>query len=341
MRPQPHAFTGSPEDLRRHSRRDLLINIILGGLYTPVARRHTAEYLAAHTTIDGTPILPVHSRRSRWPAILLVAAFIALRLASELDLGPPLQLVIVCGVLLLPYLWGTVTARTVGGVRWRQLQPWFNPRWGEIYLQSWPLLLLGGAWAIAQPRVAAIAPAPGSMDLRWIAATAAAAAIAFPLVARQAFNYRRLRVTHTRVGGAPLAWNAGFASYLRLWLFTAVAVLVTAVVPVLLLRQALFGSLTDLPETQAALAYLAAVLLALLLSVPARAWYEARVFILTWDGLRLDDRIRIQCDIDVRAFVVARSADAWRTVMTLGLHHPRSVVAAYQAKLAGLRAWSA
>ncbi|MEJ8836311.1 DUF898 family protein [Ramlibacter sp. AN1133] len=341
MRPLPLTFTGGPDDLRRHTRRDLLINIVLGGLYTPIARRHTNEYLAAHTTLDGTPLVHVDLPHSRWPAILLVLAFVALRVANEFGAGPPLPLVIVCGVLLLPYLWGTVTMRAVGAVRWRQLQPWFTPRWKEIYLQSWPLLLLGAAWAIAQPRVAAIAPAPGAIDLRWLAALAAAAIVAFPLLARQSFNWRRLRLTHTRVAGVPITWDAPFARYLRLWFLAALAVLVTAVAPVLLLRQALFGSLADLPETQAALVYLAAILLAFLLSVPARAWYEAEVFHLTWDGLRVDDRLRVECGLDVRAFVLTRTAGAWRTFITFGLHHPRAVVAAYQARLAALRVWAA
>jgi hypothetical protein len=340
MRPLPLAFTGSPDDLSRHTRRDLLINIALGGLYTPVLRRHTAEYLAAHTTIDGIRVLQVQSAHSRWPAMLLVAAFVALRLTNEFGLGPPLPLVIVCGVLLIPYLWGTVTARTVAAVRWRQIQPWFTPWWGKIYLESWPLLLLGAAWAIAQPQVAEIASAPDTIDFRWLAAWAATATIAFPLIARQAFNYRRLRITHTRVGGSSIVWDARFATWLRLWLFTAVALLATAVAPVLLLRQALFGSLTDLPDTQASLVYLAGLLLALLLSVPSRAWYEARVFVLTWDGLRVSDGLRVECDFDVRSFVVTRAADAWRTAVTIGFHHPRSVVNAYQFKLAALTVWS-
>jgi hypothetical protein len=286
-------------------------------------------------------VMHVPATRTRWPAILLVLAFIALRLANEFELGPPMPVVIFCGVLLIPYLWGTVASRNVRSVRWRQLQPWFKPPWGKVYLQSWPLLLLGAAWAIAQPRVAAIAPAAGDFDLRWLALGAAAAAIAFPLLARQGFNYLRLRLTHTRVGGSPVTWDAPFATYLRLWLVTAVAVLVTAVAPVLLLRQALFGSLQDLPPTQAGLVYLAAIVLAWLLSVPARAWYEARVFVLAWNRLRVDDRIQVQCDIDVRTFVVTRTTNAWRTVLTVGFHHPRAVVAVYRAKLAALRVWSA
>ena len=341
MRPLPLTFTGSAEGLRRHTRRDLLINIVLGGLYTPVARRHAQAYLATHTSLDGAPFVQAPTAHSRWPAILLVAAFVALRLASESDLGPPLPVVIAAGVLLIPYLWAAVTARSVGALRWRQMHPWFHPPWAEVYRQSWPLLVLGAGWSIAQPWVATIAPSPGSIGLRWLAGSAAVAAIALPLLARQAFNYHRLRFTRTRVGGSAVAWEARFAAFLRLWLCTAVAILLTAVAPVLLLREALFGPLTDLAPPQAAFAYLGAMLLALLLSVPARAWYEARVFVLTWNGVRVDDRIRIACSLDVRAFVATRTRDAWRTFITAGVHHPRAVVHAYQAKLAALTVWAA
>ncbi|GAB3645925.1 DUF898 family protein [Ramlibacter alkalitolerans] len=341
MRPLPLTFTGSPEDLRRHGSRDLLINIVLGGLYTPIARRHTAAYLAAHTSIDDTPLIHVPATRTRWRAILLVFGFIGLRLANAFELGPTMPIVIVYGVLLIPYLWGIVASRRVRSVRWRQLQPWFKPQWREVYLQSWPLLLLGAAWAIAQPLVPDDAPELGDLDLRWLAVSAAAAAIAFPLLARQGFNYLRLRLTHTRVGGSLVVWEATFATYLRLWLVTGAAVLVTAVAPVLLLRQALFGSLADLPQTQADLVYLAAIVLAWLLSVPARAWYEARLFMLTWNGLRVDDRLQVQCEIDARSFVAMRTKNAWRALLTFGFHHPRAVVAAYRAKLAALRVWSA
>lgn len=341
MRPLPLLFTGSPDALRLHTRRDTLVNIVLGGLYTPVVRRHTTEYLATHTTVDGTPLASVNVPSSRWPAILLVLTFIALRVANEFDLGPPMPLMILYGVLLVPYLWTKVTLRSVESMRWRQIQPWFRPPWKDVYLQSWPLLLLGAAWAVAQPRVAAMAPKPGTFDVRWIAASAAAAVVALPLLARQAFNYRRLRLAHTLVGGSSITWDAPFASFLRLWLVTAAAILLTAVAPVLLLRQALFGSLTNLPETRAGLVYVGAIVLAVVLSVPARAWYEARSFVLTWDGLRMEDRMRVECTLDVRAFVARRTFDAWRSIATLGLHRPRSVVNAYQAKLSSLTVWSA
>jgi uncharacterized membrane protein YjgN (DUF898 family) len=337
------AFTGSGADLRRQGRRDLLINIVLGGLYTPVARRHAAQYLLRHTSIAGTALALVPVPHSRWPAILLAAAVIALRVANEFGRGPPLPFVIAGGVLLLPFFWRTVAAREIEAVRWRERRLVFAARWPEIYRASGPLLLLGGTWAVAQPYVEAAAPQALAFDLHWIAGALATAAVALPLLACQAFSYRRLRFTRTRVGDAQVTWNARLASYLRLWIVTALAVLATAVAPVLLLRQALFGSLdlTLLAPAQAIAVYAGALVLALMLSAPARAWYEARLFVLCWDGVRIGDALRVACHLDVRAFVALRTADAWRTVATLGWQHPQAVVRAWELKLAALEIRSA
>jgi uncharacterized membrane protein YjgN (DUF898 family) len=341
MRAVAVAFTGSGEELRRHSRRDFLINVVLGGLYTPVARRHTADYLASRTTIDGAPIEHVPVARRRWPAIVLVAAFVALRVADEFGHGPPLPLLIVGAVLFFPVLWTTAAARTIDAIRWRGMRLTFEAPMAEVYRASWPLLVLGVAWAFAQPQVAARASAASMTDLQWLLGTAAAAAVAWPLLAWLAFNLRRLRFAHTRLAQAPIAWAARLPAYLRQCFLSGVVLLATAVAPVLLLRTVLFGSLTlqRLPVTEAALVYGAAFVLLLALSAPARAWHEARMHVLTWDGLRVTGTARIDCVLDVRAFVRLRTLDAWRTIATLGWHRPQAVVRAYQAKLASLRVW--
>lgn len=335
-------FEGSAEELRLHGRRDLVVNILLGGLYTTVARRHRAEYLASRTLIDGTPLAQLPPAKSRWPAILLVLAFIALRVASEFGHGPPLPLVVACGLLLIPYLWGSVTAWTLDAMRWRDGPLSFEARWTEIYAASWPLFVLGLAWIWVEPTVTAVAAA-GSVDLRFAASALAAAVLAFPLLAAVAFNYRRLRFTRTRAGGHTVTWSARYSRYLRLWALTALAVLATAIAPVLLVRFSLLGSLSlqGHPDRVALGAYAVSVLLIVLLATPGRAWYEAQVFVLTWNGLRVGDGIGITCALDVRAFVRMRSVDTWRTLRTLGAYRAQAVVNAYAAKLAGLQVHAA
>ncbi len=310
MRPLHVVFTGSAEELRQHGRRDLWINIVLGGLYTSVARQHRAQYLASRTTIDGTAPEHVRVAKSRWPAIVLAAAFIAFRLANEFGHGPPLPVLVICGVLLVPYVWGTLTARSVGALRWRELPLSFTARWSEIYAASWPLLVLGVAWAWFEPAVTAAA-ARGDVDSRFAAGAVAAAVVAFPLLAALAFNLRRLRFARTRVGTLAVMWPARFRAWLRLWSLTAVSALATAIAPVLLVRYALLGTITlqDRPGATTWTVYAVSLLLIVLLSGPTRAWHEAQAFALAWNGVRVGDGVRVECTLDTGAFVRMRIAD--------------------------------
>jgi hypothetical protein len=119
-------------------------------------------------------------------------------------------------------------------------------------------------------------------------------------------------------------------------------VLVTALLPLLLLRLAVFGSATlqGLPEGAAAAAYAASLVLAILLSTPARAWHEARVFALSWNGVRVGERVRVTCTLDALAFARLRTIDTWRTLSSLGRHRAQAVVNAHEAKLAALQVWT-
>lgn len=339
MLPVPLVFTGTPEELRAHSRRDLLTNIVLGGLYTSVARRHVAEYLASHTCIAGTPVVHVRPVKSLWPVVVLALSFLALRLASEFGDGPPLPLLVIVATLLVPYVWGTGAARSIGAITWRGSRLSFQARWREIYLASWPLFLLGIAWAWAQPKVAALTEAETMPDAATLGmATAAAVLVGFPLLATFAFNLRRLRFTRTRVDDAEVAWRAQFGSYLRTCFLFAVGMLVTAILPVLAVRYALLGSfsLEGMSTAKALAVYALAFTAVVLLSAPARAWFEARVFVLTWDGLRVADLARVECALDARAYARMKTKDAYRTLFTFGRHRTVAIVNAYQAKLAAL-----
>lgn len=342
MRPIAVVFTGSPEELRQHARRDLLINIALGGLYTSVARRNVAAYLASRTSIDGVPLVQVPRAKSPWPALVLVLAFVALRVAHQFGAGPPLPWLVAGATLLLPYLWGTVTARSIDAIGWREWRLSFQARWSEIYRASWPLLVLGFAWALAEPAVAAFAEkGPGGDPTALVAGAAAVALVAFPLLAALAFNFRRLRFTRTRVGERELAWPARFATYLRVCVLAALAMLATAILPVLALRIALLGSFTlqGVQTGEAVVVYAVALAAAVLLSAPARAWYEARVFALTWNGVRIGDRLRVECAIDARAYARMRTRAAWRTFLTFGARRAHGLVKAYETKLAALSVW--
>lgn len=335
----PVTCTARADDLRPGLRRDFAINVALGGLYSPVARRRATAFLVSRTLVDGIPLEPVAPKKSPWAALLLVVLFLALRIAGEFDQGPPLPVVIVGGVLLMPYLWGTVTSRAVASVRWQDWQPRFVATWREIYLASWPLLLLGFAWAAAEPFVAQAADAAqGELDAHWIVGTVAAVLVSFPLLVRLAYEWARLRLERTVVDRHRVQWHAGFAQVFRIWAWTLAAILVVAVLPVVLLRYAVLGSFTvaGLDTRTATAATLAGVALALLLSTPVRAWHEARMFVLTWDNLQIGDFARVHCLLDVREFVRMRTRNLWRSIASFGRTRPQAVVDAWCIKAASL-----
>ncbi|MBK6008232.1 DUF898 family protein [Ramlibacter ginsenosidimutans] len=341
----PHAltvaFTGRADEVRARWRRDLWINLVLGGLYTPVARRHVALYLASRTLVDGEPVEAVPVRKSPWPAIVLVALYIAARVAQEFDHGPPLPLVVIAGVLLLPYVWGVAVGRSVDALRWRGMDCRFSPGWRRIYAESWPLLLLGCAWAPWAPLVADAADRPETLrlDATALSLIVAAVVLALGLLLRLGFQWQRLRITGTRVGGHAVQWDGRFAEYARIWAGTAAAVALTAVLPVVLVRHALLGSFTlqGLDPERAAIAWTAGILLVWILSVPARAWHAARLFRFAWSGVRVGGIARVDCALDVRRHARLRAVNAWRTLLTAGARRAEAVLQDYRAKLASLR----
>lgn len=337
----PIAFAGAADEVRARWRRDLWINILLGGLYTPVARRHVAQYLASRTFVDGEPLQAVAVRKSPWPAIVLVVLYIAARVAQEFGHGPPLPLVVLAGVLLLPYVWGVSVARSVGALRWRGMDLRFAPGWRRLYRESWPLLLLGCAWAPLAPWVAQAADHPATLrpDAGALALVVPGIVLAVALLLRLGFQWQRLRSTGTCVGEHAVQWDGRVADYVRIWAGTAAAVALTAVLPVLLLRHALLGSFTlqALDPQRAALAWAAGILLVWILSVPSRAWHAARMVRFRWSGLRVGGIARIDCALDVRGYLRLCVANAWRTLRTAGAHRPEAVLQEHRAKLASLR----
>lgn len=302
-------FEGLPAAWRQLRRRHLVINLALGGFYTPIARRREAQWLAQNTSIDHTPIESVPVAASRWPAMAIVALFIALRIATDVGFGPPLAVVVAAGALMLPYLWGFSTARRVNAVRWRGVQLVFAASWAAIYRASWPLFAIAVPWAWLAPRVAA-SSAGGELHFSHalLLELAMLGLLAYPLLLRLGYNYARLLAAGALANGEPALWPARFSTYAGVWVATTLA-FALSVFPVLLaLRYALLGSvgmpqgLTGWPVIAVSLA---GAVLAFLLSAPARAWHEARMFRLRWDGLQWAGAT-FECTLDAGRYVRLR-----------------------------------
>lgn len=331
------AFTGTGAEFRRLWLRNLLLNVLLTGFFTPIARRRVAEFFASRTLLDGSPIEshPQPSGR-KWKLLVIGVLYVASRVAADFGWGPPLPLLVIAGVLIVPYFWGSMTHARIAGTRWREVQMHWDASWAEIYCASWPLLAIGLPWAAIVSRIAP--PTPGvepDLDPQVLEVVGAAAIVAFPFLVRLAYNWRRLMVTRTRAGERTVHWDVRFGPYLRIWISTAGAVIASVLPVVALLRYAFFGSFggpDELTGPAALLLPLGSAFVALLLSAPARAWHEARMFVLLWDGLRVGDDARFECTLRPAKFVRLRARNTLRTLATLGAHRPFGIAQEYRMK---------
>ena len=224
----------------------------------------------------------------------------------------------------------------VGGTRWRDVQLVFDASWPRVYRASWPLFAIGLPWAAVVTRVAR-ATEDGFPDLepRTVALLVAAAITGFFLLVALAFNYRHLMVTRTRAAGHEVRWHARYRDYLRIWLATAGAFALSVVPAGLLVRFVVFGEVggpDGLTGAAAIVVPLLTGLLAVVMSAPARAWHEGRMFVLLWDGLRVGDAARFECRLDPMDLVRLRTKNMLRSVATLGWYRPQGIVDEYRLK---------
>src|SRR6478609_10990078 len=80
----PLEFSGSGGEFFRVWIVNLLLNIVTLGLYTPFARRRTAQYFYSHTLVAGSPLeFTAQQRKMVFGFLLLVVIYLAFKLAAE------------------------------------------------------------------------------------------------------------------------------------------------------------------------------------------------------------------------------------------------------------------
>jgi uncharacterized membrane protein YjgN (DUF898 family) len=82
-----------------------------------------------------------------------------------------------------------------------------------------------------------------------------------------------------------------------------------------------------------AVAAVAFVLLALLASLPARAFREARMFQLVWNNTGVSRIARFKTHLHTGRYVGLRLKNMLLTLLTLGLYRPFAVTSEYAAKV--------
>jgi uncharacterized membrane protein YjgN (DUF898 family) len=181
------------------------------------------------------------------------------------------------------------------------------------------------------------------LDARTLGPLALAAVLTLLCVIRLEFNYKRLLVARARIGNQAGRWKPAYRDFVKVWL-TAVGIFLLSLALLGGVSALLFGaavlSLKRFAEGSPALIFmlvlygvLAVLLLAVLSSLPARAWREARMFQLVWNNVGFSQIARTRTSLRAGAYTWLRVKNMLLTLLTLGFYRPFARVSEYAAKV--------
>ena len=354
----PVQFTGTGAEYFRVWIVNVLLSIVTLGLYTPWARRRTAQYFYSHTQVAGSPLeFVAEQRRMVFGFLVFVAMYLAYHVASETGSETASSVMLFSFALLAPFLWGSAMRFRLGATRWRGVRLSFNAPWRDVYLASWPVFAIAAYWSAAFFAASALAPRmpigiaeqPGLPRLPALGyATGGLVALGLVLtllcVIRLEYNYRRLMVAHARIGGQRGHWKPVYLDFVKVWLTTVAFFLLCVLALGLLIALVTGGSAAALSRLghgggmggailMMALAAVAFVLLAVLASLPARAFREARMFQLVWNNIGVSHIARFKTHLRTGRYVVLRLKNMLLTLLTLGFYRPFAIASEYAAKV--------
>lgn len=354
----PLEFTGTGGEYFRVWIVNVLLSIITLGLYTPWARRRTAQYFYGHTLVAGSPLeFTAQQRKMVIGFILLALITLAYNIAANTGQDTAVALFLLAGAVLAPYIWGSAMRFRLAATRWRGLRLQFTASWKQVYTASWPVFALALVWLgvffglqMLSPELAQALDGdagPRRSLPRFTAAMGGLLLLGLVLTVlcfiRLEYNYKSLLVLRAQVGAERGRWKPVYLDFVWVWLAT-VLVFVLCVVVVAALGGLLGGGSIALLAAQGKrmgigalivlfiLVLFGFVLLMLVASAPARAYREARMFRLMWDNIGVSHIARFKCRLRTGAFVWLRIRNIVLTLLTLGLWRPFARVSEYRMK---------
>ena len=356
----PLEFTGSGGEYFRVWIVNVLLGIVTLGLYTPWARRRTAQYFYSHTLVTGSPLeFTAPQGKMVKGFVLLVLITLAFKIAANTGQDTAVGLFLLAGATLAPFIWASAMRFRLGATRWRGLRLQFSASWKEVYIASWPVFALALVWfgvffglqmlspelsdalqAVEEegrkPRLPSFTPAMGGLLLLGLVLTVLC-------IIRLEYNYKSLLVLRAHVGAEHGRWKPVYMDFVKVWL-AAVAVFIGAVVAMSLLVAALAGG--SIAMAMGAnkpmglwmfviimVAIVGTIFLIFLASAPARAYREARMFQLMWNNIGVSQVARFKCHLPSMGYVWLRSKNMLLTLFTLGLYRPFARVNEYRMKV--------
>ncbi|MFN3437639.1 MAG: YjgN family protein [Acidovorax sp.] len=339
----PLEFTGSGGEYFRVWIVNVLLSIITLGIYTPWARRRTAQYFYGHTMVAGSPLeFTAQQRKMVMGFVLLMLITLAYNIAANTGQDTAVGLLLLAGAVLAPFIWGSAMRFRLGATRWRGLRLQFTASWKEVYIASWPVFALALVWfgvffglQMLSPELAGalqeaeeetkrklptFTPAMGGLIVLGLVLTV----LCF---IRLEYNFKSLLVLKAQVGAERGRWKPVYMDFVKIWLATVLAGGSMALVAGLGNKLGLWLFVVIV------LAIVGGIFLLFLASAPARAYREARMFRLMWDNIGVSHVARFKCHLPTGGYVWLRIKNMFLTLITLGLYRPFARVSEYRMKL--------
>jgi uncharacterized membrane protein YjgN (DUF898 family) len=358
----PLEFSGSGGEYFRVWIVNVLLSIVTLGLYTPWARRRTVQYFYGHTLVADSPLeFTAQQRKMVTGFVLLVLLTLAYNIAVESGQDTAVALLLLGGAVLAPYLWASAMRFRLGNTRWRGLRLRFAASWREVYTASWPVFAIALVWIavvfglrwVAPELAQALDGAAPDGDKKTSSMPALPPALWALLLLgvvlsllcfiRLEYNYKSLLVLRTHLGAEAGRWKPVYLDFVKIWLATVGVFLLCVLGMVALVTLAAGGSvalLAGLGKNAGGwvfflflFGFFALFVLLLLASAPARAYREARMFLLLWNNIGVSQVARFRCTLSVRGFVWLRVRNLLLTLLTLGFYRPFARVSEYAMKL--------
>ena len=354
----PLEFTGSGGEYFRVWIVNVLLSIITLGIYTPWARRRTAQYFYSHTLVAGSPLeFTAQQRKMVMGFVLLMLITLAYNIAANTGQDTAVGLFLLAGAVLAPFIWGSAMRFRLGATRWRGLRLQFTASWKEVYLASWPVFALALVWfgvfyglQVLSPELAdALQEAEEETRRKLPTFTPAMAALlVLGLVLtvlcfiRIEFNYKSLLVLKAQVGAEKGRWKPVYMDFVRIWLATVLVFILCVVALSVLVSVLAGGSVALVAGLGKQLGYwmfviifvtiVGGIFLMFLASAPARAYREARMFQLMWNNIGVSHVARFKCQLASGSYVWLRIRNMFLTLITLGFYRPFARVSEYRMK---------
>jgi len=354
----PLEFTGRGGEYFRVWIVNVLLSILTLGLYTPWARRRTAQYFYSHSLVAGSPLeFTAQQRKMVMGFVLLMLLTLAYNIAANTGQDLAVGLFLLGGAALAPYVWASAMRFRLGATRWRGLRLQFTASWKEVYLASWPVFALAAVWfgvftglQLLSPELAQALDADDSAPARKLPEFTGAmgALVALGMVLsilcfiRLEYNFRSLLVRKASIGTEAGRWKPVYTDFVKIWLATVVVFVVTVAGLGLVLTALAGGSMALFAGKSRSpglwlfvfiiVAFIGVAFLMFLASAPARAYREARMFQLMWSNVGVSHVARFRCRLRTGRYVRLRLRNMLLTLVTLGLYRPFALVSEYRMK---------